>query len=246
MNYYQGHQPAIVQQPQAGFGFNNTVVLQPGLECLLNVDQLLVKQEVELLEIVLRVETENSYQIWDNAGHQLFYAKEDSDCLTRNCCGPIRPFDMVITDSHGKEVIHLYRPLACQCCCFPCCLQMIEVHSPRGNIIGRVQQEWSCMVPQFKVLDAHNNVVLRMKGPCCTSACYGNVEFQVLSACKAVEVGKISKQWSGVVQEAFTDADNFGISFPMDLDIKMKAVMIGACMLIDFMFFESRPQTSRS
>lgn len=30
----------------------------------------------------------------------------------------------------------------------------------------------------------------------------------------------------------FTDADFFGISFPMDLDVKMKAVCMGACFLI--------------
>lgn len=42
----------------------------------------------------------------------------------------------------------------------------------------------------------------------------------------------ISKQWSGIAREAFTDADLFGISFPMDLDVKMKAVMLGACFLI--------------
>lgn len=45
-------------------------------------------------------------------------------------------------------------------------------------------------------------------------------------------VGRISKQWTGVLKEFFTDTDNFGITFPMDLDVKMKAVMIGACFLI--------------
>lgn len=45
-------------------------------------------------------------------------------------------------------------------------------------------------------------------------------------------MGKISKKWTGLAREAFTDADTFGISFPMDLDVKMKAVLIGACMLI--------------
>ena len=34
------------------------------------------------------------------------------------------------------------------------------------------------------------------------------------------------------MREAFTDADYFGISFPLDLDVRMKAVMIGACFLI--------------
>ena len=45
-------------------------------------------------------------------------------------------------------------------------------------------------------------------------------------------MGKISKQWSGLLREAFTDADYFGITFPMDIDVKMKAVMMGACFLI--------------
>ena len=35
---------------------------------------------------------------------------------------------------------------------------------------------------------------------------------KVLSADGQNQVGKISKQWSGLVKEAFTDADNFGIT----------------------------------
>ena len=52
------------------------------------------------------------------------------------------------------------------------------------------------------------------------------------------QVGKISKQWTGLVKEAFTDADNFGVSSPLDLDVKIKATLLGAVFLIDFMFFE--------
>ena len=35
---------------------------------------------------------------------------------------------------------------------------------------------------------------------------------QVLSADGQNEVGRISKQWTGLVKEAFTDTDNFGIT----------------------------------
>ena len=34
----------------------------------------------------------------------------------------------------------------------------------------------------------------------------------------------ISKQWSGLAREAFTDSDNFGVSFPQDLDVKAKVM----------------------
>ena len=36
------------------------------------------------------------------------------------------------------------------------------------------------------------------------------------------DIGMISKQWSGFGREAFTDADNFGVNFPQDLDVKAK------------------------
>lgn len=45
-------------------------------------------------------------------------------------------------------------------------------------------------------------------------------------------IGRISKQWSGLLKEVFTDTDNFGINFPLDMDVKMKAVLMGACFLI--------------
>lgn len=55
---------------------------------------------------------------------------------------------------------------------------------------------------------------------------------QVLSKDESTVVGKISKKWTGLLREFFTDADNFGIQFPMDLDVKVKAVLIGACIMV--------------
>jgi len=66
-------------------------------------------------------------------------------------------------------------------------------------------------------LDANGELALRIEGPVCTYSICGDVEFKVLSPDGSTEVGKISKQWSGLLREAFTDSDNFGISFPMDL-----------------------------
>lgn len=55
---------------------------------------------------------------------------------------------------------------------------------------------------------------------------------QVVSLDESSAIGRISKQWTGFEAEAFTDADNFGLQFPMDLDVKIKAVLLGACFLI--------------
>jgi len=54
------------------------------------------------------------------------------------------------------------------------------------------------------------------------------------------KIGKISKQWSGLAREIFTDADFFGINFPLDLDVRMKAVLLGATFLIVSVFFSAK------
>ena len=41
---------------------------------------------------------------------------------------------------------------------------------------------------------------------------FSSSSFKVLSADGVSEVGKISKQWTGLLKETFTDADNFGIT----------------------------------
>ncbi len=87
-------------------------------------------------------------------------------------------------------MIHFNRPLNCQSCCFPCCLQYLEVSSPPGTTIGSVEQEWTLCEPQFAVRDAGGEVVLRIEGPLCTFSFCGDVEFKVLSADGSTEVRK--------------------------------------------------------
>jgi len=229
--------PPVMQQPQP----QPMMVpddCPPGLQYLAMVDQLIVKQQVELLEAFTGFETANKYKVLNTMGQEVYFAKEDTDCCNRMCCGPSRPFDMNITDGQGTEVIHLYRPLRCQGCCFPCCLQRIEVSSPPGTIIGTIEQNWSLCAPSFSILDQSGEPVLEIEGPCLPCSCFGDVEFEIKPVGSDEKVGRITKQWSGLAKEAFTDADNFGINFPIDLDVKVKATLLGALFLIDYMYFE--------
>ncbi|XP_017689312.1 PREDICTED: phospholipid scramblase 1 [Lepidothrix coronata] len=210
----------------------------PGLEYLTQIDQILIHQQIELLEILTGFETQNKYELKNALGQRVYFAAEDTDCLTRNCCGPSRPFTIRIIDNMGREVITLQRPLRCSSCCCPCCLQEVEVQAPPGTRVGYVVQNWHACLPKFTIQDEKGMDILKITGPCVVCSCCEDVNFEVKSLDETCTVGRISKHWTGFVKEAFTDADNFGITFPMDLDVKMKAVMIGACFLIDFMFFE--------
>uniref|UniRef100_A0A3Q3VNU0 Phospholipid scramblase n=1 Tax=Mola mola TaxID=94237 RepID=A0A3Q3VNU0_MOLML len=214
----------------------------PGLEYLTQINQLLVHQKVELLEMVTGWETNNVYTVTNSMGQPVFLATEDNNFFVLQVWGPSRPFTIRLHNNLGQEVLTLTRPLRCSLCCFPCCLQELEVQSPHGNPIGYVEQIWHPFLRKFTILNERKEPQLRIRGRCCDCGCMSDIVFEVTSLDESEVVGRICKQWSGFMQEAFTDADNFGISFPMDLDVKMKAVMLGACFLIDFMFFEHKPQ----
>ncbi|XP_069830334.1 phospholipid scramblase 1-like [Dendropsophus ebraccatus] len=214
----------------------------PGVEYLCQIDQLIIRQKTELLEVFTGFETNNKYEITNSMGQKVYYAAEETSFCNRFFCGSARSFVIVITDNRGNEVMRLLRPLRCSCCLAPCCLQRLEVQAPPGIPIGYVIQTWHPFLPKFTIQNERHENVLRIIGPFLTCSCCSDVNFMVKSVDEIYEVGRISKQWAGFVNEMCTDADIFGIQFPMNLDVKMKAVMLGACFLIDFMFFEYSEQ----
>ncbi|CAG0913291.1 unnamed protein product [Notodromas monacha] len=108
----------------------------------------------------------------------------------------------------------------------------MEVFSTPETHLGSIVQNWTLFRPDFSINDAQGNTVFKITGPFCTFSLCGEVEFSIFSARNGEEIGKISKQWSGLAAEAFTDADNFGIVFPHDLEVGMKAVLLAALFLI--------------
>lgn len=124
--------------------------------------------------------------------------------------------------------------------------------------LGSVHQDWSICTPQYSIKNGAGDTVLKIGGPFLAFSCCGDVVFDVLTRDKTTKVGKITKQWSGLAREMFTDADTFGVTFPIDLDVQVKAVLLATTFLIvsilfniydfsltnaflfqDFMFFES-------
>jgi len=234
-----GMEVMLMQKPQGLPG------CPPGLEYLTQLDQLIIKQQVELLEVLTGFETQNKYRILNNQGQQAYFAKEESECCERQCCGPSRGFKMHITDNNNQEVITIERPFKCCAgCCWcasaDCCSMELTIKDSQGQLLGHVKQRTSGWKPHYMLYDANMTELARMRGPCCICSCpcCGDIPFPVTDPSEKTQIGDVTKQWSGVLKEYFTDADTFSVSFPSDMDVRLKAVFIGAAFLIDFMYFE--------
>ncbi|XP_055341626.1 phospholipid scramblase 1-like isoform X2 [Paramacrobiotus metropolitanus] len=210
----------------------------PGLEMLHGKEFVKVEQQHEWLEVFTGFEEANRYILKDEKGAYMYFAAENSHFCARWFLGTLRPFEMGIYDNIQRHVINIIRPYKCDSCCCFCCLQTMEIQAPPGTPIGFVEQDCSCCLPKFRILDEDKDVMFRIKGPCCTSSCCcRDVEFKILDPEGENQVGRIAKKWSGI-QEFFTDADNFAIEFPSNVDIKGKATLLAACFMIDYLYFE--------
>ena len=109
--------------------------------------------------------------------------------------------------------------------------------------------KYSYCTPKFNVLNAAQEVVFVIVGPCCGKTCdcamCGTVAFDIFLPDETTNVGQVTKFYSGFVQEYFTDADNFGAKFPMDLDPRLKAVLLGAVFAIVSNFVALNPRCLR-
>ncbi|XP_015587206.1 phospholipid scramblase 2 isoform X2 [Cephus cinctus] len=237
--YQQPGVPPNAPLPAGGWPTPNSNC-PAGLEYLMALDTIFVHQHVEVLEAITGWETLNKYMIKDVRGQVIFQVEEESNVCSRCCCGNNRPFDMKIINSSMREVLTVSRPLRCNTCLCPCFLQEMEVFAS-GTKLGSVVQNWNPFRPSYSVNDSNGNTILMIKGPMCMLCPWYDVNFKVLSSDGEHQVGRISKKWSDFVQELFTDADIFGISFPIDLDVKVKALLVASCLLIDFMYFEKSP-----
>lgn len=223
----------------------------PGLEYLTMVDKVKVRQLYEIRELVLDYESKNKYVILNANDEQIYYAFEETGLCERLCCGSNRGFTIHIVDNFKREVLRISRPFKCcgggcygicggvDCCSFECIIE-----APPGNVIGYLKQRGAFCASSFNIVDADNGVVLKTDGPCCC-VMWGcsDVDFLVTTP-NGTEVGAVTKRWGGCVKEAFTDADTFTVSFPMDLEVRAKALLIAGTFLIDFMEFEKPPKNN--
>ena len=149
-----------------------------------------------------------------------------------------------------------------------CSLQELTVTCPpAGDLqLGRIVQRYSLWYPIFDILDAQNQVALQVVGPAswgcwcmgCCETCM-DISFRIVNPANKQPIGSIVKKTdlnslegfaramftgtsmqeeSGPGNADVTDADNFIATFPSDLDVKLKAMVLAMTHLIDYVFFE--------
>ena len=194
---------------------------------LSSITGLVVSQQKEWGEILTGFETKNKYAISDTSGNQMYLAaEEDGSMLLRWFLKALRPFTIIVLKESGQELLKVIRP-------FRFYFHRADIVNSKGQTIGTIERRFALMRRIYSVMDRSGKEVFRLFGPILRPW-----TFQIKQG--GEECGKITKKWSGLLKEGFTDADNFGVEFPAQWDVKWKAIALGAVFLIDFVHFENK------
>jgi len=213
MNAPPPHEEGSRMLPTAG--------IIPGLEPLLPLQQVFIKQKIDVLQAGIGFEQANRYTFFFKNGKILYVANKGI---------------FQIRDLNGNGIILDRSPN-----CLLTSMNVFAIYT--GELLGKIEQKCVCCCFQgarFNVLDEVGNLVFIIKAPYCVSPVCGDVMFDMFTPADMENpVGQITKCGEGTAHERYNNADNFEISFPGDLSVKMKAVLLGASVLIDFMYYES-------
>jgi uncharacterized protein YxjI len=192
----------------------------------------LIRQRKEMLEVFTSLETKNRYEISTPDGRTTLFAAEQGSgagaWLSRNFFNTARPFHIAIRDGQGRPILDVHRP-------WRWLFARIDVVSPDGKPIGAIQQRFAFFSRRFSVLDASGTEIAALHGPLLRPW-----TFRILVQDR--EVGLITKKFSGLLREAFTDADTFGVEFGPGMDPRLRTLSLAATFLIDFLYFEHKSQ----
>jgi len=193
---------------------------------LQSVAQLIVNQRKEWGEILSGFEGRNKYVVYDHTGRELYFALEEGgSLLLRWWLRALRPFRIVLLTPDQQPALTIDRP-------FRFYFHQVTISDPAGRPLGTIQRRFSILRRRYDVLDDQGRVIFELFGPLLHPWTFEIRQGEDV-------LGRITKRWSGLGKEVFTDADNFGVEWPPDWPVETKALVLGAVFLIDFMYFEN-------
>jgi len=197
---------------------------------------LFIHQVKEWAEILVNFETRNKYKVIDENGNSVGFMAEEAggffDTMKRMFFRSHRGFKLCLWSESKELVLSLKRP-------FFWFFSDLTIYDSNNLVLGHIYRRFGFIHKRYDLVTSSGIVFGKIKSPI-----WKLWTFKIMDS-KDIEIGEISKKWGGILTEAFTDADKFGVSFER-LDVEKKAIAFGAAISIDFDFFEDNVNRNRS
>ncbi|MFC1769878.1 phospholipid scramblase-related protein [Nitrospirota bacterium] len=175
------------------------------------------------------IEQENTYQVVDDKGQEMYFATEHEEhgFFFKSFLNSARPFTITVQPKSSKHGIRVKRP-------FRFYFHEASVELLDGRPLGTIKKRFTILNRKYSILDPKGQEKFLLSGPLWKPWTF-NIEQ------KGEKIGVLTKDWSGLIKETLTEADNFSLKFPRQLNPVFKLLLLGSVFLIDFVHFEKSP-----
>ncbi|HEX2934818.1 MAG TPA: phospholipid scramblase-related protein [Bacteroidales bacterium] len=188
----------------------------------------LIKEQVAFLKLVDR------YDIFDpETGSLVAYAKENISGLQKALRLVVKktflPTTIEIKSANGDVLQYVMKKKAAFI------RSKVVITDASGNEIGYFRSRVFTIGGRFDVFKMDDTKIAEVKGK------WTGWDFKFLDL-SGKELGSVSKQWSGIGRELFTNADNYMIALSPSLqgNAQMMALMLMAGLAIDVVYKEQK------
>ena len=196
----------------------------------LNGQDFKIAQRKELGEL-FGIETRNKYEIRDEMNTSIGFAAEQGKgfgaMILRQFLGHWRPFKIHLFSENRQIIATADHP-------FRFIFQELKIFDANGRQVALLKQRFSILYKRFDIVVPGFSKPWEVKSPV-----WKIWTFPVYY--KNKQVATISKKWSGLLKEAFTDADNFQVQVHHPkINAPQKVILLCAGLFIDLIYFEKK------
>ncbi|XP_072255304.1 phospholipid scramblase 2-like [Pyxicephalus adspersus] len=105
----------------------------------------------------------------------------------------------------------------------------MEVIVPSVGVIGGSTMNNSTFVTSLSIMNSLKEVNLLVLGPSLQTNIFGNATFEVKSKDEQYVVGIMKN-----------DGEQYAVSFPLDLEVTMKAMIVCSCFFLEDLIYDKR------
>ena len=187
---------------------------------LLSHDVLVFSQKAKLIE------TMDEYRILDDAGTEIGTIREVEQSKAKKAVRLFSGVDQFLThklgvfDSDGRQVLTLERPAKLM-------KSKIKISDAEGKERGAILQDNIVGKKHFALVDDRGDRIGSIDGEN-----WASWDFAIHDSTGA-EVGRITKQWAGILKEGFTTADTYILQIEAEVSSDLRLLMFASAAGVD-------------
>ncbi|AGC48138.1 scramblase family protein-like protein [Myxococcus stipitatus DSM 14675] len=222
--------PALAGKGPPGDPRYMSMELRFSLEAVLKSPMLHMRQFRETVEILIGWEGKNQYSISGEDGRNSVFVGETGEGWASGLMRNFWPFyrtRLECMTPTGMMALAVEIP-------WSLFFARAEVLAWDGRLLGTIEQRWTVFQRCLDIVSPTGVVLASVVGPF-----FKPWTFRVLK--RDEEVAVIRKRWSGMLQESFTDADNFTVEFqPSCTDPRLRQLLMSTALFVDLLYFDNR------